>query len=336
MVEFRQIAGGMEPRSGRRFAGGSFRVVVISADWRFLDAIVRTPVPLAAVVQVSWGKQIPSRSPLSPIKTVIGRGQEGMWRRLAKRRIPLLRLTASDCAGALPELLSQTRANVGLSYKNPIFPSEVLEVPPLGIINLHPSLLPAYRGALPLVWMAQDYCLEGGVTVHEMSRRADRGAILAQAPFQIRHGMSEDEIEHELIVNRGVPLAIRTLEQLAAGERPAQPQPSKSPTPVARFKSDSGIWEMIDWSDWSLAHLHHFLRQRPFWEHRLPTPCGWRRHVRWEIGEACRGTPQHAPGDITPTRLGYRIEHRDGFVVVRPRPSVSRLMSAVRSRLVQR
>ena len=61
-----------------------------------------------------------------------------------------------------------------------ILPKEVLEIPKYGCINIHASLLPAYRGAAPIQWAILDGCTTTGITTMQMDEGLDTGDILKQ------------------------------------------------------------------------------------------------------------------------------------------------------------
>ena len=68
-----------------------------------------------------------------------------------------------------------------------LLPGRVLAVAPRGAFNVHPSLLPAYRGALPEFWVIRNGEPRTGVTIHRMVERADAGGVVAQAAVPL-HG----------------------------------------------------------------------------------------------------------------------------------------------------
>jgi methionyl-tRNA formyltransferase len=72
----------------------------------------------------------------------------------------------------------------GFPYR---LPQELLDLPRHGAINMHPSLLPKYRGAGPNVfgWMFRNDERQGGITIHRMAAEFDTGAILSQHPVPI-------------------------------------------------------------------------------------------------------------------------------------------------------
>jgi methionyl-tRNA formyltransferase len=122
-----------------------------------------------------------------------GRGyllEDGDVARLARRlELPLFEMDsfkesmARDLAAIKPDLLLVV--SFGL-----IIPKWFLEVPSVGAINVHPSLLPKYRGPAPIQWAVRNGEPETGVTIIKMSERMDAGDILYQERYQI--GASED------------------------------------------------------------------------------------------------------------------------------------------------
>ena len=71
------------------------------------------------------------------------------------------------------------------AYYRKIFPKELIEVPRLGIINIHPSLLPFYRGPVPTAWAILNNETEFGITIHKVDIGIDTGDILFQSKYQI-------------------------------------------------------------------------------------------------------------------------------------------------------
>jgi methionyl-tRNA formyltransferase len=87
---------------------------------------------------------------------------------------------------------------------------------PLGALNLHPSLLPAYRGPAPGFWVLRNGERVTGATVHLMDERFDSGAILLQEAFEIPEGISSAALEQRS-AEVGAPLLARALKLLANG-----------------------------------------------------------------------------------------------------------------------
>lgn len=108
-----------------------------------------------------------------------------------------------------------------------IIPPAVFKWPQYGCLNLHPSLLPAYRGPTPLFWQARAGERRSGVTLHEVDEGLDTGHIISQLAFDWPEGASLRELE-QLGAMAGAHLLIEAIEQLSYGQAlPSRPQPTK-------------------------------------------------------------------------------------------------------------
>lgn len=103
------------------------------------------------------------------------------------------------------------------------FPPAVLRLPRLGILNIHPSLLPAYRGPLPVFWQLRDGA-PTGATVHYMDEGLDTGDIAAQSDVFLPDGLPGPEVERTLML-AGLDLLRKVLAELARGSVRRRPQP---------------------------------------------------------------------------------------------------------------
>lgn len=105
-----------------------------------------------------------------------------------------------------------------------IFPTELLQLPRYGCLNLHPSRLPAYRGPTPLFWMARHGEPEVGVTLHFLSEAVDAGDIVSQIVFPWPDGILGRMLEYRCAV-KGADLLLSAVQKLErTGELPRQPQ----------------------------------------------------------------------------------------------------------------
>ena len=112
--------------------------------------------------------------------------REGCLLRLAKsHRIPFLALDANGKPRLEPLLRALQPDLVCVASLTHLLRPEVLAIPRLGFINLHPSLLPRYHGPFPWFWQYHDFRLELGATVHEIDCGQDTGRILRQQPVQM-------------------------------------------------------------------------------------------------------------------------------------------------------
>jgi methionyl-tRNA formyltransferase len=103
-------------------------------------------------------------------------------------------------------------------------PRALLDLSPLGCLNLHPSLLPAYRGPSPGFWVLRNGERSTGVTIHLMDEHLDTGDILLQAALEIPDGISSAALEQRC-AEMGASLLAQAVQALAAGTATRTPQP---------------------------------------------------------------------------------------------------------------
>lgn len=124
-----------------------------------------------------------------------------------------------------------------------ILPRLLLAIPRLGSINLHPSLLPAYRGAAPIIWAVANGEQETGITTFQLSPRMDAGHILLQRRFAIGWDETAGELEARLGV-AGAQMVVETVDGLADGRLTGRPQSAEGVSYAPKLtKEDS----RIDW-----------------------------------------------------------------------------------------
>lgn len=124
-----------------------------------------------------------------------------------------------------------------------ILPPEILELAPLGCLNIHGSLLPAYRGAAPI----QRAILEGrkvtGITIMKMDAGMDTGDILSQKVFVVPDAMDCGQL-FEALSKLGARALLETLPAWADGRLEACPQPEEGVSYAAKLTRED---ERIDW-----------------------------------------------------------------------------------------
>lgn len=122
-------------------------------------------------------------------------------------------------------------------------PSKVLDLPRHGCINLHPSLLPKYRGAAPVNWAILRGEEVTGVTTMFISEEMDAGPILLQEATAIGPRETAWELS-ERLARMGAELMLKTLEGLEAGTLKPRAQDHEAATFAPKLKKEDGL---IDW-----------------------------------------------------------------------------------------
>lgn len=147
-----------------------------------------------------------------------------------------------------------------------LLPKEVLDIPPLGCINLHGSLLPKYRGAAPIQWTVLNGDKIGGVTTMYMGEGLDTGDMIESYETEV----PEDETSGELfdrLAQEGAKLLSHTLELLKSGKAERKPQDESKATYAPMLDKAMCV---IDWQK-SASEVHNLVRGLNPWPVALTT-----------------------------------------------------------------
>jgi methionyl-tRNA formyltransferase len=125
-----------------------------------------------------------------------------------------------------------------------IIPARLLDIPKLGWINLHASLLPKYRGAAPINWAIANGETQTGVTTMRIDAGMDTGNILLQQEIDIALEETAPELAKSM-AEAGAPLMLDTLRGLAEGKLTARAQNNEAASHAPLLKKEDGH---IDWS----------------------------------------------------------------------------------------
>jgi methionyl-tRNA formyltransferase len=129
---------------------------------------------------------------------------------------------------AFLEELRSLRADLQIVVAFRMLPEIVWNMPPMGTVNLHGSLLPQYRGAAPINWAVINGEKETGVTTFKLQHDIDTGNILLQESFPIGESETAGEV-HDRMKGIGAALLVRTIDGLVAGTLVEKPQVDVSP-----------------------------------------------------------------------------------------------------------
>lgn len=190
-----------------------------------------------------------------------------------------------------PEVVEQLRAlapeaMVVVGYGQ-IIPKSILDIPSQGIINVHASLLPLYRGAAPIQWVIANGETHTGVTTMRINEGLDTGDLLLKWETEIAPEETAPELGLRLAA-AGAELLIQTLHQLA-GIVPEKQNDALATYAAILKKEDGKI-------DWRLPPQVILNRIRGFdpW----PGGYGFLRGQRFQIWKAAVGEERIAPGKL--------------------------------------
>ncbi len=125
-----------------------------------------------------------------------------------------------------------------------ILPPEILEIPRIGSVNLHPSLLPKYRGAAPIQRQILNGEREVGATVYWMDEGMDSGPIIHREPVEVDEDITAGHL-HDLLAEVGAGALKEALKKIAAGEGEGEPQDHSRATFAPKISRGENV---IDWS----------------------------------------------------------------------------------------
>lgn len=136
-----------------------------------------------------------------------------------------------------------------------ILPKEVLALPKYGCINIHASLLPAYRGAAPINWAVIRGDKETGITIMQMDEGMDTGAVLMQESHPIGPGDTSGTLTEKLSM-LGAKLITKALLLVQSGDLKPVVQDGSKATPAPLLKKEDGL---VDWT-LPAADIHNRVR----------------------------------------------------------------------------
>lgn len=190
-----------------------------------------------------------------------------------------------------------------------LLPQTVLDIPPKGCINIHASLLPAYRGSAPYQWAVLDGLTETGVTAMYLCREMDAGDIIDTAKTPIGPNETAGELLDRLAV-LGAELLSKTLGRLARGPVERIPQDSTKATYAPML--DKSMCP-IDWTK-PAQQIHNQVRGLHPW----PVATAELGGKRFKIHAAVLCEGHGAPGTILGlTKTGLRVACGDGAIEIR-------------------
>ncbi len=226
-----------------------------------------------------------------------GRGRQILPCPVRRRAIELAipTITPEKIGDAVAELAALQPDLAVVTAYGQYLPKSILAIPRLGFINIHPSLLPEYRGAAPMQWAIADGKIETGVTIQQVVSKMDAGPILAQRTVPLDPDETLLTIEPRLAA-LGAEMLLAVVDQLERGTAEPRVQDESRVTWARKLQKEDARM------DWTLAArtLHNRVRGFQPWpgtfcmvgENRLRV-----LRTRVEGGSAAPGTMVAAGGE---------------------------------------
>lgn len=213
-----------------------------------------------------------------------------------------------------PEFLEELRglnADLQVVVAFRMLPVVVWDMPKLGTINVHGSLLPNYRGAAPINWAIINGEKESGVTTFKLQHEIDTGDVMFSQAVPIREDETAGEL-HDALMQTGAELLLKTVTAIATGNVHEIPQAHMKAEDIKHapkiFKEDC----QIKWED-SIDYVYNLVRGLS------PYPTAWAylqgKSVKIFKATKEKTTPSVAPGEFVTDGKSYlKIAAKDGYL----------------------
>lgn len=214
-----------------------------------LDALVKHSFNIVAVVT----------APDKPAGRGLQLQSSAVKQYAVAHNIPVLQPSNLKSETFLNELQSNN-ADLQVVIAFRMLPEAVWNMPTLGTINLHASLLPDYRGAAPINWAIMNGEKETGVTTFKLKHQIDTGDILLQEKLNIAEGMNAGLL-HDALMDLGAQVIVKTVEGIIENQL--------TPTPQLAFSNKiapkiSTLTCQIDWEKSGLSIRQQVLGLSPY------------------------------------------------------------------------
>lgn len=188
-----------------------------------------------------------------------------------------------------------------------ILPPAILDLPPLGCVNVHPSLLPKYRGAAPFQWAVIKGETRTGVSVYRMDQGMDTGPLLLTREVEIGEAETAEELGKRL-AEIGGELVVEAIKGLKQGTLKPRPQDEQGASYAPLFKKTDGL---IPWQE-SAPQIRNRIRGMVPWPVAYAMWQGKQIKIyRGRIGEGT-GTP----GEIISLDRGIEVASGTGSIFI--------------------
>ncbi len=209
------------------------------------------------------------------------------------------------------ETLASYKADLQLIVAFRMLPKQVWDMPRLGTINLHASLLPSYRGAAPINWAIINGETETGVTTFFIDDKIDTGAILLQDKIAISPTETAGTL-HDKLMDIGSALVLKTIDLVAGESYRTIPQPAIAPSLAPKLYKDTC---KINWND-SVVNINNKIRGLS------PYPVAWTvldNNVEDYTLKIYQAHIEYAdekslPGTIITTKKTFKVAGLDGYI----------------------
>ncbi|MCL2817007.1 MAG: methionyl-tRNA formyltransferase [Clostridiales bacterium] len=237
--------------------------------------------------------------------------------------LPLIQPPKVNQAEAIAAIRAWQPEVLAVTAFGQILREELLTLAPKGAVNVHGSLLPAYRGAAPIHWAVMRGESVTGITTMYMDKGMDTGNMIFRRELPI---LPDDDCGslHEKLAVVGAELLVQTLEAIALGRAPSIPQDNALATYAPLLKKEH---EIIDWQTDALA-VHNHIRGMSPWPGAY-TVIGGKRLKLWQSKAWLLEQAAGLPGEVLSRPDGVFVQCASGLLeLLQVQPEAGKKMSA--------
>lgn len=203
-----------------------------------------------------------------------------------------------------------------------ILSNEILDIAPYGVINVHGSLLPKYRGAAPINWAILNGEKETGITIMKTELGLDSGPIILQKKCNINENETSIDLFKKLSI-LGADTLIKALELIRDGKANYILQDDLQATKAPVLKKEQGL---IDWNQtsdkihnqirglqpWPSAFTQFNGKTIKIWESKIEQTSGGTKGK----GQSTKGEEEKSPGTIIEISDYVKVKTGDGYITI--------------------
>lgn len=247
-----------------------------------LEAIIKAGHEVSAVVtqpdkQKGRGKEVQ----MTPVKQCA-----------LKHGIPILQPVKIREQETVEELKNYPADLFVVAAFGQLLSEEILSMPRFGCVNIHASLLPAYRGAAPIQWVILNGETRTGVTIQQMAKGLDTGDMLLKKTVEIDEKETGASL-HDKLMLAGAELIVEVLPKIEKGELIPEKQDESKASYYGRLTKSMGL---IDWNQDAVS-IERLIRGLNSWPSAYTGYKGKTLKI-WD-GEVIPGKAKEAPGTVT-------------------------------------
>lgn len=289
-----------------------FSIPSLQALWQSEIDVCAVVIPMSETVV--FGSQVPHAiSPMLPPRSFAhalpmrNMPSASISQMAWEHQIPVWTVRKLGAAETLAQLAIYRPDFICVACFSQRIPPALLDLPHLGCLNVHPSLLPDNRGPLPLFWTFRLGHAMTGVTIHVMTDKLDSGPILAQRTLSVPEGIRYAELEMRA-AHLGGQLLARTVLDVYHKRIVPQPQ-NEASSSYHVYPIDEDYVVQAD--EWSARHLYTFIRGVASRERPVEILFGNRYVLAADAISYSLKCQDHSPDD------GQQDSHGTGIVVCR-------------------